>query len=220
MEKIKAFIVNRNLLTTLKNTVDFLLKEPRVEVVIFDQVSTYPPLLEYYNNTSVTVVYAKQNGGPNSVWGEDLKPHFNKQHYIIADSDCTYDGIPEDWLDKMLFVLNSTSIYKVGFSIEINDLPDTEITRQVINWERKYWTKRTNEGWEADIDSTFNMYRPHASFAYQAIRLDRPYCMRHAPWYITEDNITEEWLYYINNTEGFSTWGNRIKDMLKLKKPL
>ena len=47
-QKIKAFIVNRNLLTTLKNTVEFLSKEPRVEVVIFDQQSDYPPLLEYY----------------------------------------------------------------------------------------------------------------------------------------------------------------------------
>lgn len=215
MEKIKAFIVNRNLLTTLKNTVDFLLKEPRVEVVIFDQLSTYPPLLEYYQSSPATIVYAKQNGGPNSVWGEDLKPHFNKEHFIIADSDCIYDGIPNDWLDKMLAVLNDTAAFKVGFSIEIEDLPETEITKQVLDWEKKYWMKRNGAGWDANIDTTFALYRPRSPFSYRAVRLDRPYCMKHVPWYITKDNITDEWLYYINNIQGFSTWGSRIKDTLK-----
>ncbi len=95
--KIKAVVVNRNLLTTLKNTVEFLSKEPRVKVVIYDQQSTYPPLLEYYKTQNV--LYNTENGGPYSVWGI---PNINKDYYIIADSDCTYDGVPEDWLDKML----------------------------------------------------------------------------------------------------------------------
>ena len=45
---MKAIIVNRNLLTTLKETVEFLSKESRIDVIIYDQQSTYPPLLEYY----------------------------------------------------------------------------------------------------------------------------------------------------------------------------
>ena len=70
---MKAIIVNRNLLTTLKETVEFLSKESRVEVIIYDQQSTYPPLLEYYKTCPVEIVYSKANGGPYSVWGEDLK---------------------------------------------------------------------------------------------------------------------------------------------------
>ena len=49
--KIKALLINRNLLTTLKNTLEFLRKEPRVEIHILDQESTYPPLLEFYKTT-------------------------------------------------------------------------------------------------------------------------------------------------------------------------
>lgn len=211
MEKIKAFVVNRNLVTTLKNTAEFLQKEPRVEVVVFDQVSTYPPLLDYYKESGITVVYSQINGGPNSVWGPDLRPHFNNSHFIIADSDCLYDGVPSDWLDKMLHVLNTTSIFKVGFSLEIDDLPDTEIANQAKIWERRYWTEKTDLGWKAHVDSTFCLYRPNSSFAYDAIRLDKPYCIKHAPWYLTNDNITEEWLYYIDNATGLSTWGSKIK---------
>lgn len=220
MEKIKAFIVNRNLLTPLKNTVNFLLKEPRVEVIIYDQQSTYPPLLQYYQNNYISVVHAKQNDGPKSIWGEDFKPHFNKEHFILADSDCTYDGIPEDWLDRMLHVLkDDDTVFKVGFSIETDDLPDTNIAKAVIDWEKKHWAVKTDLGWKAAIDTTFALYRPDSGFSYDAIRLDRPYCMKHSPWYVTKDNVTEEWLYYLEHASGISSWGSRIRKSLNLPTP-
>lgn len=219
MEKIKAFIVNRNLLTSLKNTVDFLLKEPRIEVVIYDQQSTYPPLLQYYQYNHLTVVYAKENAGPKSIWGEEFKPHFNKEHFILADSDCLYDGIPSDWLDRMLHVLNNSSVFKVGFSIETNDLPDVPLTKQVIDWEKKHWALKNDLGWEAPIDTTFALYRPDSGFSYDAIRLDRPYCMKHSPWYVTKDNVTEEWLHYLEHASPVSSWGSRIRKSLNLPTP-
>ena len=44
---IKAIIVNRNLLTTLQNTIEFLKKEDRVsEIHVLDNHSTYHPLLD------------------------------------------------------------------------------------------------------------------------------------------------------------------------------
>jgi hypothetical protein len=210
-QKIKAFIVNRNLLTTLKNTVDFLLKEPRIEVVIFDQQSDYPPLLEYYKTVNATVVYSSTNAGPHSVWGEQLKKHFNNTFFIVTDSDCIYDNVPSNWLDRMLNILNNTTIFKVGFSLNISDLPNTTVGNQAVEWESKYWNKKIESGWDAHIDTTFALYRPGSGFSYDAIRLDKPYCIQHFPWYITKDNINEEWKYYLNNINNVSTWGQRLK---------
>lgn len=214
LQKIKVFIVNRNLLTTLKNTVEFLLKEPRIEVVIFDQQSDYPPLLEYYKTVNVTVVYSLTNSGPHSVWGEQLKKYFNDLPFIVTDSDCTYDNVPNDWLDKMLNILDTTSIFKVGFSLNIEDLPNTEIGKQVKEWESKYWNKKTELGWDAHIDTTFAMYRSYSGFSYDALRLDKPYCIQHIPWYLTKENITEEWKYYLNTISNVSTWGMKLKNTL------
>lgn len=219
LEKVKAFIVNRNLLTTLVNTIEFLQKEPRVEVVVFDQESTYPPLLDYYKSNGLTVVYSDENIGPSSVWGEQLRPYFNNEHFIVADSDCLYDEVPSDWLDRMLEALEKTSAFKVGFSLEINDLPNTDIANGARVWESKYWTDRIEYGWNAYVDTTFALYRPNSGFSYNAIRLDRPYCIKHAPWYLTADNLSEEWLYYINNVTGVSTWGSRLKEELNRKSP-
>lgn len=213
-QKIKAFIVNRNLLTTLKNTVDFLLKEPRIDVIIFDQQSDYAPLLEYYKTVNATVVYSPTNAGPHSVWGETLKGYFNTDPFIVADSDCIYDGVPSDWLDKMLNVLNTTTVFKVGFSLNIEDLPDSEVGKQAKEWEAKYWTKKIELGWDAHIDTTFALYRPYSGFSYDAVRLDKPYCINHVPWYLTNKNITDEWRYYLNTASSVSTWGTKLKTII------
>ncbi len=217
MKKIKAFIVNRNLISSLKNAVNFLLKEPRIEIVIFDQQSTYPPLLEYYNNSGVTVVYSSQNNGPHSVWGDQLRPYFNDNYFIIADSDCLYDDVPNDWLDKMINVLENTDVFKVGFSLDISDLPETEIGRQAREWESKYWINRKDIGWDAHIDTTFALYRPFSGFAYDALRLDKPYCIKHTPWYLTDENITDEWKYYLNTAaSSISCWGTKLKSTINM----
>ncbi len=208
LQGIKAIIVNRNLVTTLKNTVDFLLKEPRVEVIIYDQQSTYPPLLEYYKTCSVEVVYSETNGGPHSVWGNDLKEHL-EDYFIIADSDCSYEGVPDDWLDVMLNVAKNNM--KVGFSLDL-DLPETPLKQSIIDWESKFWINKNEYGWIADIDTTFALYPPNSPFTYTAIRLDKPYCIKHIPWYLNE--ITEEWKYYLEHASGVSSWGSKLKKQL------
>ena len=209
-QKIKAIIVNRNLVTTLKNTVDFLSKEPRVEVIIFDQDSSYPPLLEYYKTQNV--IYNKSNEGPYSTW--KIK-NLNDNHYIVADSDCNYDSVPDDWLDRMLDCLNRSKYDKVGFSLRIDDLPNNTIGEQVRNHESRFWQSKCEFGWIADLDTTFSMYRARTGFQYQAVRLFEPYTIKHIPWYL-EDDISEEWKYYLKNSNGFSTWGTRLKNIHKL----
>lgn len=212
-KKIKAVIVNRNLLTTLKNTVEFLSKEPRVEVIIYDQQSTYPPLLEYYKTQNV--MYNTENGGPYSVWGI---PNINKDYYIVADSDCMYEGVPEDWLDKMLESLSVINSNKVGFSLRIDDLPNNEFTQQVKNHESQFWLKKCQFGFLSDVDTTFALYRPNSVFNYNAVRLSEPYTIRHIPWYL-DKNLPDEWEYYLKNVNHMSTWGDKLKKYINKKAP-
>jgi len=206
---IKAIIVNRNLLTTLQNTIEFLKKEDRVsEIHVLDNQSTYPPLLDYYKKAPIKVHYLKDNHGPQHAWDSKFTDIRNADYYIVTDPDCTYDNVPADWLDKMLDARED----KVGFSLEINDLPDTEIGRQAKEHESKYWTVPHVHGWNSHIDTTFALYSKGMRFTYDAVRLDRPYTIKHEPWYITKENITPEWRYYLDNITPVSTWGIRIKD--------
>ena len=208
---IKAIIVNRNLLTTLQNTIEFLRKEDRVkEIHILDNQSTYPPLLEYYKEAPVEVHYLKGNYGPQHAWDSKFNSIRNADYYIITDPDCTYDNVPDDWLDKML----DSRENKVGFSLEINDLPDTEIGRQAKEHESKYWTESHAHGWNSHIDTTFALYSKGMRFTYDAVRLDRPYTIKHEPWYLTKENITPEWRYYLDNASPVSTWGYKLSQTI------
>lgn len=209
MSKIKVLLINRNLLTTLQHTLNFLRKEPRVEIHILDQESTYPPLLQFYKTISEKVHYSK-NEGPYSAWHYRYN-QLRKDYFIVADTDCTYDNVPDDWLDVMLHTINEPSSPKVGFSLEIDDLPDTDIGKQAYKHESKYWENKIDLGWDAHVDTTFALYRANMAFSYDAIRLDRPYCIKHKPWYLDKSCIPKEWRYYLDNANGLSTWGSKLK---------
>jgi|TARA_B110000858_G_scaffold172471_1_gene203633 hypothetical protein len=207
--KIKALLINRNLLTTFKNTLEFLRKEPRVEIHILDQESTYPPLLEFYKTITEEIHYAK-NEGPYSAWDPKYE-YLRKGYFIVADTDCIYDNVPDDWLDVMLHAINQPGSPKIGFSLEIEDLPNTDQGKQSYAHEAKYWENKIDLGWDAHVDTTFALYRANLSFSYNGIRLDKPYCIQHAPWYIDDCCIPEEWQYYLDHANHISTWGTRIK---------
>ena len=66
-------------------------------------------------------------------------------------------------------------------------------------------------GWDAHVDTTFALYRANTSFKYDGLRLDRPYCIQHAPWYIDDCCIPEEWQYYLDHAGSVSTWKRRIE---------
>lgn len=214
---VKAIIINRNLLTTLKNTVEFLRKEKRVEIHILDQNSNYPDLLKWYKTIPEKVHYLSTNNGPYIAWDDKFK-NLRNNYFIVTDPDCNYDDVPLDWLDKMLSVLNTlkNNVFKVGFSLDIDDLPNSEIGIQAYNHEKKYWHKKIELGWDAHIDTTFALYKPKTPFSYNGLRLDKPYCIKHIPWYLTNETITDEWLFYLKNASSVSTWGSKLK--LKLEK--
>jgi hypothetical protein len=204
---IKAIIINRNLLTTLKKTIEFLRKEDRInEIHILDNDSTYPPLLEYYDWTLEHVHFLRRNYGPHHAWASTFNHIRDADYFIVADPDCTYDNVPDDWLDKML----DAKVDKVGFSLEIDDLPDTDLAKEAYNHEKKYWKDKHPHGWDSDIDTTFALYAKGMRFTYDAVRLDRPYTIKHEPWYLTQDNIDDEWRYYLDNVSPVSTWGVKI----------
>ena len=100
---------------------------------------------------------------------------------------------------------------KVGFSLDL-DLPNTPLKKNIIEWESKFWTNKNEHGWIADIDTTFALYPPNSPFTYRAIRLDKPYCIKHIPWYLNE--IPEEWKYYLEHASSVSSWGSKLKKQL------
>lgn len=215
ISKIPLFIINYNRLTTLKGMVDFLSKEPRVEVIIVDNNSTYQPLLDYYAQTKVRVIRMSKNFGYLVIWEQNILPLYEvRGRYIISDSDLILDNIPLDWFDKLSQGLDKyPEVAKAGFSLDIFNLPkDNPLTPQIVQHEKQFWINRADDNFFfAPIDTTFALYREtQKTHTYSAVRADKPYMAIHEPWQKTPKTLTEEDRYYYSHIQTSTHWSQLL----------
>lgn len=184
MIDIPVWIINRDRLTTTRNMVEYLHRVPGARPIIFDMESSYPPLLEWYKTFGGHIVRS-ENVGPRDTWNHVPDISLGCDYYVVTDSDLDLSSVPLDVLDFLRSGLDRyPRIHKCGLSLEINDLPNTEMGRFAFRCEESYWWHRVDgQFFNAGIDTTFAMYRAGSGWAGDAIRSDRPYTARHVPWY-------------------------------------
>lgn len=231
-KSIPIIIISFNQLFYLKKLVDFLLLNKHQDIVIIDNNSTYPPLLSYFNeiekNKNVTIYRLKENFGHLIFWeNEELFHKYSKGFHIVTDADIVpHEKTPSDYLSVFLKLLNTNKdITKVGFSLYLDDIPDSNPNKKnIISWENQFWKNKINKHYLSSIDTTFAMYRPNYirnnhNFL-SGIRTNIPYTARHGGWYINPKALTEEQLFYIKTANSSSSWltdenGELVNDTFK-----
>jgi hypothetical protein len=209
LEKIKVVINNRNRLTTTKKMVDKLVSiNPNEHIIILDNDSSYPPLLEWYeaimNNPNLNVeVIFKGNEGHLALWGIGLDKELG-EYFVYSDSDIELnENLPNDWKEIMLNLLFKYKEYdKVAFALRVDDLPEHYLYRnQVKRNEGRWWLQEIEQGiYIADTDTTFFMMRNIHDNCFKSLRIAREDLIcRHAPWYHDIDNLDDEEKYYLDN---------------------
>lgn len=213
---IPVFLISHNRLTCLSTMVEQLGRFPGVRPVVVDNASTYPPLLNYLDRVDVEVVRLGEHLGKHAPWLTGLV--FEEgPYYAVSDPDLDLSGCPSDLFEVLRRALDAHPwAIKCGPSLEIDDIPGDRPWRdQVVGWERQFWSRRLDAGhFRAAIDTTLALYRSATAFAPDAwtapaIRCDRPYTVRHTPWYSAE--VTEEDRYYVENMVTTKAhWSRRI----------
>ena len=218
IKKIPIIIISFNQLDYLRKLINFLKKHNYNKIVIIDNNSTYPPLLEYFESldSSVKIHRLDENLGHLVFWKNiDLLQNYSKGYYVVTDADIVPDDkCPSDFLLYFKKVLDKNyNITKVGFSLNIDDIPNVNKNKKaVIDWEAKFWKfRRLEGGFVADIDTTFALYRPgykrkNPKLFKKAIRMDYPYNARHGGWYIDTNKLTDEQNFYIKTANYSSSW--------------
>lgn len=203
MERIKVVINNRNRLTTTKKMVDKLLSlNPNEQIIIIDNGSTYPPLLDWYESIKTKVqIEFFSNEGHLAVWATGLYRELGS-HFVYTDSDIELnENFPADWKQTM-FDLWKKYQKKVALALRIDDLPDHyRYAGQVKRNEARWWLNEVAAGiYEADTDTTFFLIENFGDNQYKSVRIayDNMIC-RHAPWYHDLENLDDEEVYYLNN---------------------
>lgn len=229
VKSIPIIIISFNQLVYLKQLIDFLKQNDYSNIVIIDNNSDYPPLLEYFNEIQdvVTLHRLDKNFGHLAFWkNKELFERYSHGYYVITDPDIVpILNCPADFLKKFKMKLDKNlKITKVGFSLKIDDIPDSNNNKNtILNWESKFYQNQdVNGDFIADIDTTFALYRPRYNRQiknfFLAVRMKFPYVAKHGGWYLDHQELTEEQQYYFKSCNSSSSW--RIDENGKLKSNL
>lgn len=221
-KSIPIVINNRNRYTFLKELVDFLIKSHYTNIYIIDNNSSYPQLLDYYEELKemgIKIFALDKNLGFKALEMIPIYKKIKKGYYIYTDPDVLpVDECPDDFVEYFYNLLQKYStVQKVGFSLKIDDLPNHFDKKQdVINWEKQLYKVKLEDGvYEAPVDTTFALHRPLSRISTQGrfkhIRTTFPYEARHLPWYNNSMNLSEEEKYYIDHVEIGTQWSKGIE---------
>lgn len=200
--EIPVLINNRDRLSYLSQLISRLEEIGFKNIIIIDNDSTYPPLLNYYSKTKHTVIYLKRNGGPRSIWQSPELKKYIKQYYIYTDPDVVPEpAVTMETIKDMLTTLsNSLMLEKIGLGLRIDNLPDHfALKNQVIDWEKQFHQNRVSPNYfAAPVDTTFALYAPfeQGGGECKAYRTVAPFEALHLPWYENSSIVDEETKYY------------------------
>jgi hypothetical protein len=220
-----AFVIMRDRVTYARQCVAAL-EAARLDVVLFDVDSSWPPAREWIDSQherwqANRLIRSFINQHPRDLWCaggriEDMvRPG---ERFIVTDCDVVPDETcPADWVQVLSAYLDHfPHVVKAGLGLRTDDLPDHFAHRaQVQAWERQFQlpdagtaapvvynpSHAGGAAW-ADIDTTLAMYRRYETFRLgPAIRTIAPYVARHLPWYEDSANPTDEQAFYAARAE-------------------
>ena len=219
---IPVIIINYNQLENLRNLVDFLQERKVENIIIIDNKSDYPPLLQYYENIKleVTIEFMQENYGHLVFFNnKHLQEKYGKGYYFLTDADILPNpNLPSNFIEIMIKKMDRyfDKILKIGFALDLETIPDTyPLKEKVCNWENRFWSNQIEKDvYIADIDTTFALYKPkyplkfnvHPDHFYKAIRLAGNFTCKHMGWYLDPKNLTEEQIHYMKTSSTSNTW--------------
>ena len=217
VEQVPVYIPTRDRLTPLLELLSWLESVGQHEVYLVDNMSTYPPLLEYFERTPYRVFRLAHNLGHRAPFLSGVvQRSSHDRFFIVSDPDVVPDeGCPPDALLRFRALFDEfPEVHKVGFGLRIDDLPDHFALRDdVVRWEEQFWTDVAKPGvFRAAIDTTFAMYRPLEGRRHNSacsLRTGAPYVARHLPWYVDSSDLDEEESYYRKHADPTVTNWNR-----------
>ena len=123
--EIPIIIIGFNNYTYIKQMVDQLYKYNLNNIYIIDNNSTYPLLLDYYdNNPGLKVIKLSINYGYNVLFKECMRDFYKSlpKYFILTDPDIEFNKkLPKEFVSILINLSNQHKIGKVGFAIDIND---------------------------------------------------------------------------------------------------
>jgi hypothetical protein len=232
MKNIPIVILNKDRLGPLKDLVSALHLRNYTNIIIIDNQTTYQPTLDWYKESGVNVFYNDidatlyDTGTFYRLAFELNHPIFSeivKDYYVFTDSDVVpEETCPYDFIEQMVNVCREQNVSKVGISLRIDDLPDTDFSKHVIDNETPMWLNKIEHGsydlYHAAVDTTFAVYAPNSRplLDHNVIRIGGNFIAKHIPWYYDVNTMPDDeryYLYHLHANRG-PAYSPQVKQML------
>lgn len=201
---LPIFINSRDRVNCLKQLIEWLLKAGYKNLIILDNDSSYPPLLEYYRvieaDSRIKVVRLGKNFGHKALWDCGILEGLDiKTPYAYTDSDVVpIEECPDNFVQELLRTLRKyPGVKKAGSGLYLDDLPESK--KETVTWEKHFYTAPiANDLYYGPIDTTFAVYRNVRQYEIKrAIRTRGRIQIRHLPWYYNSyEDMPEDERYY------------------------
>ena len=218
---IPIFINARDRVGVMKQQVDWLLNAGYNNLIILDNKSSYPPLLEYYrtfiNDDRVKTVALGQNLGFKAIWKSNILEFLDiRTPYVYTDPDLVpIDSCPKNFVQKLLKILKQNPlIKKVGLGMVYDD---------ITFYDKDYWqdieshyydfTDVAKDLFYIQVDTTLALYVNcrHYNLRF-SMRTLGDMMARHLPWYFDYNNLPEDEQYYLDHADKSSSIGSKLRE--------
>ena len=217
---IPIFINARDRIGVMKQQIDWLLDAGYTNIIILDNNSTYPPLLEYYKSFNddkrVRVILMKQNLGFKAIWKSGILEALDiRTPYVYTDPDLVpVDSCPKNVVQRLLKILKQHPlIKKVGLGMVYKDITFYDKARwQEIEQHYYDFTDIAKDLYYIQVDTTFALYINcrHYNLRF-SMRTLGDMMAKHLPWYFDYDNLPEDEQYYLDHADKSSSIGNNLR---------
>jgi hypothetical protein len=207
---IPVIINNRNLFTWVVEIVNKIKTYEGVgEIIIIDNGSDYPPLLEWYDTNPCTI-YRAENIGHTAPW-QILGDVITNNDYVITDADMGLLDTPSDTLLYLKDNLDSLGLDKIGLGLNWGIVKEDSLYyNHIQSYEKNRWDSAHTNNIYTDIaiDTTFALYKKGTPYFVGGASTTYPYVARHYPWEFNQETYenNEEFKYYIKNANTSSSY--------------
>ncbi|MDO4204073.1 MAG: hypothetical protein Q4D07_06240 [Selenomonadaceae bacterium] len=221
MEEVRnlpIFINSRDRVGCLMMLVEWLLNAGYRNLIIIDNDSSYPPLLNYYNDiekdSRIRVVRLGKNIGHTALWDSGILEDLDiKTPYAYTDSDLLpLEECPANFVQELLRILRKyPSLKKAGPGLYLDDLQGN-FAVELRSWQEQFYSAPIEaEIYYGAVDTTFAVYRNIRSYVVMnSVRTKGRIQMRHLPWYYDGyDDMPEDEQYYARHANRSSNVGRK-----------
>lgn len=207
---VPIFINARDRLGVMKKLIDWLLNAGYRKLIILDNNSTYPPLLEYYSalerDSRLKIIRLGKNLGYRALWLSGVLETLKiATPYVYTDPDILpIEACPKDFIKRLIKILDSNhEIRKVGLGLVYDDITFFDRER-IQNFEANFYanTRVGDNLYSAQVDTTFALYSNvrHYNLRF-SLRTTGDLQAYHLSWYFDYDNLPADEKYYTEHAD-------------------